>query len=92
MPGASVAAEDLATPKERTQVTTDLTSPDRPVRKARYVMTVYQDGTPQYLTTRVEVTHPDGAVDDVGLVFVVADDGTPRLSMFGPDAAPKASE
>ena len=87
-----VAAEDLATPKERTQVTTDLTSPDRPVRKARYVMTVYQDGTPQYLTTRVEVTHPDGAVDDVGLVFVVADDGTPRLSMFGPDAAPKASE
>ncbi len=87
-----VAADDLATDKQRRQVTTDLASPDEPIKRARYVMTVYQDGTPQYVTARVEVVHPDGSKADVGLVFVVADDGTPRLSMFGPDPAPKAAE
>lgn len=86
-----VAVDGLADGKKRQQVTTDLASPDAPVERARYVMTVYQDGTPQYVTTRVEVTHPDGSTSDVGLVFVVAEDGTPRLSMFGPDPTPKAA-
>ena len=86
-----VAADGLADGERRQQVTTELASPDRPVDHARYVMTVYQDGAPQYVTTRVEVGHPDGSTSEVGLVFVVAEDGTPRLSMFGPEPAPKAA-
>lgn len=87
-----LAAEGLANGEQRRQVTTHLASPDAPVRSARYVMTVYQDGAPQYLTAKVEVTHPDDSVTDVGLVFVVDDEGTPVLSLFGPDPVAKAAE
>ncbi len=86
-----VAAEGLADGKKRQQVTSELASPDMPVERARYVVTVYHDGTPRYVTTRVEVGHPDGSTSEVGLVFVVAADGTPRLSMFGPEPAPQAA-
>ena len=87
-----MAADGLANGKQRRQVTTDLASPDAPVRSARYVMTVYHDGASQYLTAKVEVTHPDDSISDVGLVFVVDDDGTPVLTLFGPDPVAKAAE
>lgn len=81
-----IAASGLAeTKRQRRLVTTALASPDAPVEDARYLMSVYHDGAPQYLTTRVEVTHPDGSVANVGLVFVIDPDGTPRLTMFGPE-------
>lgn len=87
----AVAAKGLANGKERRPVTTDLADPDHPVTAARYVMTVYHDGAPQYLTARVEVTRDDDSTRDVGLVFVLADDGTPTLTMFGPDPAAEAA-
>lgn len=86
----AIAADGLANQKQRRPVTTGLASPDAPVRSARYVMSVFHDGPPQYLTARVEVTHPDDSTADVGLVFVLADDGTPTLTMFGPEPAPEA--
>lgn len=81
-----IAAEGLANGEQRRAVTTGLASPDAPVEAARYVMSVYHDGPPQYLTARVEVTHPDDSVDTAELVFVTAEDGTPTLTMFGPAA------
>lgn len=86
----AVAAKGLANPKERRPVTTGLASPDAPVEAARYVMSVYHDGHPRYLTARVEVTHPDDSVDTVELVFLTDEDGTPTLTMFGP--APEAKD
>lgn len=87
----TIAADGLADADQRGLVATDLASPDQPVERARYLMTVYVDGAPEYVTTRVEVGHPDGSASEVGLVFVVAGDGTPRLSMFGPEPAAKAA-
>lgn len=81
-----VAAEGLADADERTAVTTDLASPEAPVEAARYVMSIYHDGPPRYVTARVEVTHPDDSVAVAELVFVTAEDGTPTLTMFGPAA------
>ncbi len=81
-----VAAEGLADADERTAVTTDLASPDAPVEAARYVMSIYHDGPPRYLTARVEVTHPDDSVAVAELVFVTDEEGTPTLTMFGPAA------
>lgn len=79
-----VAADGLANNKERGPVTTGLASPDAPVEAARYVMSVYHDGPPRYLTARVEVTHPDESVDTVELVFTTDEKGNPTLTMFGP--------
>lgn len=87
----AIAADGLANGRQRRLVTTDLTDPDHPVTAARYVMTVYHDGAPQYLTARVEVTRDDDSTRDVGLVFVLAKDGTPTLTMFGPDPAAEAA-
>lgn len=87
-----MAAKGLANGRRRRPVTTDLASPDAPVKSARYVISVYHDGAPSYLTARVEVTHPDDSVADVGLVFVVTDDGEPVLTMFGPEPAAEAAE
>lgn len=86
----AMAADGLAEDDQRAPVTTELASPDAPVESARYVMSVYHAGPPQYLTTRVQVTHPDDSTSDVGLVFTVAEDGTPTLTMFGPEPAPEA--
>lgn len=87
----AVAADGLANGKQRRPATTDLTDPDHPVTAARYVMTVYHDGAPQYLTARVEVTRDDDSTRDVGLVFVLDEEGTPTLTMFGPDPAAEAA-
>ena len=87
----AIAADGLANGKQRRPVTTDLTDPDHPVTAARYVMTVYHDGAPQYLTARVEVTRDDDSTRDVGLVFVLDDAGSPTLTMFGPDPAAEAA-
>lgn len=87
----AVAADGLANSKQRRPATTDLTDPDHPVTAARYVMTVYHDGAPQYLTARVEVTRDDDSTRDVGLVFVLDEEGTPTLTMFGPDPAAEAA-
>lgn len=80
-----VAPDDLGSAEERRVVTSQLASPDNPVESARYIITVYEDGAPQYLTVRVEVAHPDESVSTAGLVFVVGEGGSPRLSLFGPD-------
>lgn len=87
-----IAAEGLADADERTAVTTDLASPDAPVEAARYIMSVYHDGPPRYLTARVEVTHPDESVATAELVFVTAEDGAPTLTMFGPAADTEVAE
>lgn len=87
----TIAAKGLANGKQRRPVTTGLVNPDKPVAAARYVMSVYHDGAPQYLTARVEVTHDDDSTSDVGLVFVLDEDGTPTLTMFGPDPAAEAA-
>ena len=89
---SEMAADGLADGETRQPVTTGLASPDEPVKSARYVMTVYQDGAPQYLTVRVEVTHPDDTVSEQGLVFVIGDDGQPTLSLFGPEPEAEAAE
>ncbi len=81
-----VAAKGLADADERTAVTTALASPEAPVEAARYVMSIYHDGPPRYLTARVEVTHPDDSVAVAELVFLTDEDGTPTLTMFGPAA------
>lgn len=86
-----IAADGLANAKQRRPATTKLTSPDQPVKAARYVMSVYHDGAPRYLTAHVEVTRADDSVADVGLVFVIGEDGTPTLTMFGPEPAAKAA-
>jgi hypothetical protein len=80
-----VMAKGLANKKQRRPVTTGLASPDEPVKSARYVMSVYHDGTPRYLTTRVEVTHDDDSTSGIGMVFTVGEDGSPTLTMFGPE-------
>lgn len=87
----AIAADGLANSKQRRPVTTDLTDPEHPVTAARYVMTVYHDGAPQYLTARVEVTRDDDSTADVGLVFVLDEAGSPTLTMFGPDPAAEAA-
>lgn len=87
----AIAADGLANGTQRRPVTTDLTDPDHPVTAARYIMTVYHDGAPQYLTARVEVTRDDDSTADVGLVFVLDEEGTPTLTMFGPDPAAEAA-
>lgn len=69
----------------RRPITTDLASPEDPVVSARYTISAYHDGMPEFLTAVVEVTHPDDTVSMASLVFVVAEDGTPHLTMFGPD-------
>lgn len=84
----AIAADGLADSKQRRLATTKLTSPDTPVKAARYVMSVYHDGPPRYLTARVEVTHPDDSVATAELVFVTDEEGTPTLTMLGP--APNA--
>lgn len=84
----SIAADGLADSKQRRPATTGLASPDAPVQAARYVMSVYHDGPPRYLTARVEVTHPDDSVATAELVFVTDEEGTPTLTMLGP--APNA--
>lgn len=87
-----MAAEGLADRKARRPVTTGLASPEKPVKSARYVMTVYQDGAPQFITVHVEIVHPDDSVAEQELVFSVADDGQPTLSMFGPPSDAEAAE
>lgn len=87
-----VAAEGLADADERTAAATALASPEAPVEAARYVMSVYHDGPPRYLTARVEVTHPDDSVAVAELVFVTDEDGTPTLTMFGPAADTEVAE
>lgn len=87
----AIAAKGLANAKQRRPVTTDLASPKAPVEAARYVMSVYHDGPPKYLTARVEVTHPDGSVATAGLVFTISQEGKPILTMFGPEPAAKAA-
>ena len=89
---SEIAADGLADAETREPVTTGLASPDDPVKSARYAMTVYQDGAPQYLTVRVEVTHPDDTVSEQGLVFVIGDDGQPTLSLVGPEPETEAAE
>lgn len=79
-----VAAPGLANPKERRPVTTGLTNPDAPVASARYVMSVYHDGPPRYLTARVEVHRVDDTVAETELVLLVDEDGSLTLTMFGP--------
>ncbi len=88
----NMAADGLANAKERRPVTTALASPDAPVEAARYVMSVYHDGPPRYLTTRVEVTHPDDSVTMAELVFITDEEGTPTLTMFGPAPEAEAAE
>lgn len=86
----AMAADGLANARQRAPVTTELASPEHPVAAARYAMSVYHDGAPQYLTARVEVTHPDDSTSQVGLVFVIGEDGSPTLTMFGPEAVAEA--
>lgn len=88
----AMAADGLANAKDRKLATTGLASPDAPVETARYVMSVYHDGTPRYLTTRVEVTHPDDSVAMAELVFVTDEEGTPTLTMFGPAPETEAAK
>lgn len=79
-----MAVDGLANPQERELVTTGLASPDNPVTDARYAITVYYDGRPEFLSVEVAVAHPTGPLTRASLGFVVAEDGTPRLTMFGP--------
>lgn len=80
----AIAARELANAKaDRTLVTTHLASPDAPVKAASYVMDVYHDGSPRYLTTRVVVRHPDDSVSRAELVFAL-EGGAPQLTMYGP--------
>ena len=79
-----MAPDGLASPQERQLVTTDLASPDNPVTDARYAITVYYAGRPEFLSVEVAVAHPTGPLTRASLGFVVAADGTPRLAMFGP--------
>lgn len=81
----AMAAEGLVDSKTRGIVTTMLASPDAPVASARYVLSAYHDGLPQWLSAQVEVTHPDDSVAAATMVFVIAEDGTPTLTMFGPE-------
>lgn len=87
-----IAAEGLANAEDRGAVTTGLASPDAPVEAARYVMSIYHDGPPRYLTARVEVTHPDESVDVVELVFLTDDEGNPTMTMFGPSSDAEVAE
>lgn len=79
-----MAIDGLATPEERQLVTTGLASPENPVTDARYAITVYYDGRPEFLSVEVAVAHPTGPLTRASLGFVVAADGEPRLAMFGP--------
>lgn len=80
----AIAARQLArADADRTLVTTHLASPDAPVKAAAYVMDVYHDGSPRYLTTRVTVRHPDDSVSRAELVFGL-EGGKPELTMYGP--------
>lgn len=79
-----MAADGLATPQERQLVTTELASPENPVTDARYAITVYYAGRPEFMSVEVAVAHPTGPLTRASLGFVVTADGDPRLAMFGP--------
>lgn len=80
-----LAAPDLRpNAKDRRIITTDLASRDKPVKRARYTMSTYHDGSPEYLGVLVRVIHPDDSVSRASLVFLVREDGTPVLTLFGP--------
>lgn len=80
-----LAAPDLRpNAKDRRIITTGLASRKKPVKRARYTMTTYHDGSPEYLGVLVRVVHPDDSVSRASLVFLVREDGTPVLTLFGP--------
>ena len=64
-------------------VATALSSPENPVKAARYHIDVYHDGPPLWASARVEVVHPDDHVATATMVFTIADDGSLRLTMGG---------
>lgn len=89
---AAVLPPDHGQDDELAAVSTDLTSPDAPVDEARYAISAYGDGAPEWVTAQVEVVHPDGATTVTTMVFDLVEEDALRLVLGGPDMGAEAAE
>lgn len=81
----SVLPERRGDSGELRSLRSGLATPDRPVESARYAISAFGDGEPQWISAQVEVMHPGGSSSGATLVFTLGEGDALQLVLAGPD-------